>query len=303
MPWMPASAKTKMTTLDISRFAGAQGMNSIQGESCLWVEKRRFFFESVPGHRRIRLAPGEANWLFRQGALAIRYTCDENEGESSFEYVCSDENFSLATLAPDARRRVRRGLEACEIKPVGFEVLAAEGCAINRSVYSRQGRVVESSLTDQRAWMHYMTVCSELSGLDAHGAFLDGRLIGFSVTAYVDDYCYLFHTHAYSDCMKLSPIYALTFTVMQKALARPGIRNVSQGLQSFLDLPEVERFKLAMGFQKRPLGRRVEISPLARPIFSRPGAWIVGKLLNKLSPGLWQDFSAFAHALQVRRIA
>jgi len=90
---------------------------------------------------------------------------------------------------------------------------------------------------------------------------------------------------------------------MQKALAKPGIRNVSQGLQSFLDLPEVERFKLAMGFQKRPLGRRVEISPLAWPIFSRPGAWIVGKLLKKLRPGLWQDFSAFAHALQMRRIA
>jgi hypothetical protein len=298
-----ALAETQMNALDISRFAGAQGMNAIQGASCLWVEKRKFFFESVPGHRRIHLAPGEAKWLFRQGALAIRYTCGENDGERSFEYVCSDENFSLLTLAPDARRRVRRGLEACEVKPVGFDVLASEGYAINRSVYGRQGRVVESALTDQRGWAHYMTVCSELCGLDAHGAFVDGRLIGFSIAAYVDDYCYLFHTHAYSEYMKLSPIYALTFTVMQKALARPGIRNVSQGLESFLDLPEVERFKLAMGFQKKPLGRRVEISPLARPIFSPPGAWVVGKLLKKFRPGLWHDFSAFTHALEARRSA
>ena len=300
---MDASAETQMTALDISRFAGAQGMNAVQGESCLWVQKRRFFFESVPGHRRIRLAPGEAQWLFRQGALAIRYTCDETEGEPSFEYVCNDRNFSLATLAPDARRRVRRGLEACEIKPVGFDVLASEGWAINRSVYSRQGRVVESTLTDQRGWAHYMTVCSELSGVNAHGAFVDGRLVGFSISAYVDEYCYLFHTHAYSEDMKLNPIYALTFTVMQKALAKPGVRNVSQGLESFLDLPEVERFKLAMGFQKRALGRRVEISPLAWPIFSPPGAWVVGKLLKKFRPGLSHDFYAFTRALQTRRTA
>jgi len=292
-----------MTTLDISRFAGAQGMNAVQGESCLWVEKRKFFFESVPGHRHIRLAPGEAKRLFQRGALVIRYTCDETEGESSFEYVCSDEDFGLATLAPDARRRVRRGLEACEIKPVGFDLLASEACAINRSVYSRQGRVVESALTDQRRWSHYMTVCSELSGMDAHGAFVDGKLIGFSIAAYVDDYCYLFHTHAYSGYMKLSPIYALTFSVMQKALARPGIRNVSQGLESFLDLPEVERFKLAMGFRKKPLGRRVVVSPLARPIFSRPGAWVVGKLLKRFRPGLWEDFSVFTSALHARRSA
>ena len=300
---MDDPVETQMTTLDISRFAGAQGMNAVQGESCLWVEKRKFFFESVPGHRRIRLAPGEAKWLFRRGALILRYTCDEDEGSPSFEYVCSDKNFSLATLAPDARRRVRRGLEACEIRPVNFGVLASEGCAINRSVYGRQERVLESALTDERRWARYMTVCSELSGLDAHGAFVDGRLIGFSITAYVDEYCYLFHTHAYSDYMKLSPIYALTFSVMQKAFARPGIRNVSQGLESFLDLPEVERFKLAMGFRKKALGRRIEISPLVRPIFSPPGAWIVGKLLRKFRPGLWQDFCTFTHALQARRTA
>jgi len=290
-----------MSLFDVSRFVAAQGMLCLQGESCLWVEKKKFFFESVPGHRRIRLQPGEASMLFERGAVAIRYTCGEDEGTRSFEYVCDAEEFGMATLAPDARRRVRRGLESCEVRPVSFETLAREGCAINRSVFSRQGRIARSVMTDEPRWARYMTICSELAGMDAYGAFIEGRLVGFSIAVYLDEYCYLFHTHAFSDSMKFNPIYALTYTVMRNALQKPEIKYVSQGLESFLVLPEVERFKLAMGFHKKPLGRRVELSPWARPIFSTPASWVVGRLLRHFRPGLWEDFSAFSDALRARR--
>lgn len=292
-----------MSSFDISQFASAQGMQTIQSESCLWVEKKRFFYESVPGHRRIRLRPDEAAWLFKRGAVAIRYTCNEDEGTRSFEYVCDDGNFGLPTLAPDARRRVRRGLEACEVKRVEFEQLAREGCPINRSVFARQGRVAESVMTEEARWSRYMTICSSLSSLEAYGAFIDRRLVGYSIAAYVDEYCYLFHTHAYTDFMKFSPIYALTYTVVHNALQKSDIKYVSQGLESFLVLPEVERFKLAMGFRKRPLGRRVEINPWARPFFSIPGTWIVQKFLKQFRPGLCEDFTAFSKALRERRAA
>jgi hypothetical protein len=290
-----------MSLFDISRFVAAQGMQCFQGESCLWVEKKKFFFESVPGHRRIRLLPGEATRLFKHGAIAIRYTCSEEEGIRSFEYVCDDENFGLEALAPDARRRVRRGLESCEVRPVSFETLAREGSVINRSVFARQGRVRRSVMTDDARWARYMTICSELTSMEAYGAFIDGRIVGFSIAVYLDEYCYLFHTHAFSDYMKFNPIYALTYTVMRNALQKPEIKYVSQGLESFLVLPEVERFKLAMGFRKRPLGRRVEVSPWARPIFSTPASWVVGKLLRQFRPGLWEDFSAFSEALRAGR--
>ena len=290
-------------SLDISQFVAAQGMQSIEGESCLWVEKKKFFYESVPGHRRIHLQPHEASQLFKHGAVAIRYTCDEQEGTPSFEYICDDQNFGLATLSPDARRRVRRGLETCEIKRVEFERLAREGCPINRSVFERQGRVGESVMTEETQWNRYMMICSNLSSLEAYGAFIQGRLVGYSIAAYVDEYCYLFHTHAYTDSMKFSPIYALTYTVVQNALEKTGIQSVSQGLESFLVLPEVERFKLAMGFHKRPLGRRVEVNPWARPLFSAPGAWIVEKLLKQFRPGLSEDFSAFTRAFRAHRAA
>jgi len=290
-----------MSLFDVSRFVAAQGMQCLQGESCLWVEKKKFFFESVPGHRQIRLEPGEAARLFKQGALAIRYTCAETEGTPSFEYVCDDENFGLDSLAPDARRRVRRGLETCCVRPVPFETLAREGCAINQSVFTRQGRVTRSVMTDESCWERYMTICAELPGIEAYGAFLEDRLIGFSIAVYLDDYCYLFHTHAFSEFMKFNPIYALTYTVVRNALQKPEIKYVSQGLESFLVLPEVERFKLAMGFHKKPLGRRVELSPWARPLFSTPASWLVGKLLRQFRPGLWEDFSAFSTALRARR--
>jgi hypothetical protein len=290
-----------MNTQDICRFVAAQGMRSFEGKSCLWVEKRKLFFESVPGHRRIQVEAAETMQLFRRGAAAIRYTCNEEEGVSSFEYVCDDPTFGMASLAPDARRRVRRGLELCDVRPVEFEQLASEGAQINRSVFARQGRAGQSVMADDDLWRRYMTTCGQLGNIQAFGAFVAGKLCGFSIAIYVDEYCYLFHTHAYSESMKFSPINALTFTVMKTALERPEIRCVSQGLESLVALPEVERFKLSMGFRKRPLGRRVLLSPWARPVFSTPGTWIFRRILKRLRPDLIDDFSTLADALHRQR--
>lgn len=291
-----------MDRKNIYALAAAQGMRIIESESCTWAEKRRFFLESAPGHRRVRLKPGEAAKLFLRGAAALRYTCHEDEGAPSFEYVCTDKNFGLASLAPDARRRVRRGLEACEIRPVDCELLRREGRAINCNVFARQGRVERSFLTVETMWDRYMRVCATLPNLEAYGAFVDGRLIGFSFGVFVDDYCYLFHTHAYSDYLKHSPINALTFTVMKSALGREGVNCVSQGLESFRMLPDVERFKFSMGYYKRSLGRRIVLNPLARPFFSGPGSWFFHRVLKRWRPEAVNDFSAFTQAVREGRM-
>jgi len=280
--------------------AAAQGMSIIETESCTWVQKRRFFLESAPGHRRVRLRPGEAGKLFLRGVMALRYTCDENEGAPSFEYVCTDRNFGLESLASDARRRVRRGLEACDVRRIDCDLLRREGRAINCDVFERQGRAKWGFLTEQSAWDHYTKVCSTLPNMEAYGAFVQGRLIAYSLGVFVEDYCYLFHTHAFSDFLRYSPINALTFTVMKSALCRPTVSCVSQGFESFRSLPDVERFKLSMGFFKRPIGRRVLINPIALPAFLGPGAWLTHEFVKKFKPGLADDFSAFVQSIQSR---
>lgn len=280
------------------QFIRAQGFKVFEAEGVLWVDKRRFFFESIPQHRQIHLDPPAFGRLFRRGAAVIRYTCSEEEGSESFEYVCSERPFTLQSLSPEARRRVRRGLETCEIRAVDFDLLARFGCAINRSTFARQGRTGVPWMRDEAIWKRYMRACAGISGVHAFGAFVQGQFCGFSMAVTVDDYAYLFHTQALTEFLKYSPVNALTFAITKEMLAKPEIKNVSQGLESFKPLPYVENFKLAMGFRKRVLGRRVVVHPLARPLLSAPTVWLTKKTLAVFRPGLAEDLSTFASALR-----
>jgi len=284
---------------ELRRFAEAQGMRIIEGESCLWVEKRKFFLESLPQHRRVQLQPGEASRLFRRGAGVIRYTCDETEGSSSFEYVWDDKNYGLESLAKDAKRNIRRNIESCIVRPVDYKLLSEKGCAINRSVLERQGRhTSQSFLTDPTLWEKYICVCEGLPFIEAFGAFVNDQLCAYSLTLRMDDYCYTYHPFASTDYLKHYPMNVLIYSLVKEMLGRPDVSCVSYGLASFAPRPSLERFKLAMGCRKRPIGRRVLIHPLARPLFSGPGAWITEKVLQRVKPGLLEDFATFSQSLQ-----
>jgi hypothetical protein len=288
-----------MRLQDLERFATAQGMRIIEGESCLWVEKRKFFWESLPQHRRIQLRPGESARLFLRGAGVIRYTCDLEEGVPSFEYVWDHKNYSLDSLHKDAKRNVRKNLETCIVRRVDYQLLSDHGCAINRSVFARQGRSVpDCFLTNRTLWMRYMTVCESLPFVEAYGAFVEDRLCAFSLVLLMDNYCYTYHPYASTEYLKHYPMNVLIFSIVRTMLDRPEINCVSYGLESFTSRPTLERFKLAMGCRKRPIGRRVLIHPFARPIFSGPGAWLTQRVLQRVKPGLVEDFATFSRALQ-----
>jgi hypothetical protein len=283
---------------ELYRFATAQGMRILEGESCLWVEKRKFFLESTPPHRRVHLRSGEAARLFLRGVAAVRFTCDETEGSPSFEYVWDDKKYDLDSLAKDAKRNVRLNLESCAVRRIEFGYLAQKGCAINRSVLARQGRSTDSFLTNEESWKGYMSVCETLSFLEAYGAFVEDQLCAFIVTLRLDDVCYTYHPHALAEYRTHYPMNVLLYSVVKTMLARPGISCVSYGLESFAARPTLERFKLAMGCRKRPIGRRLMIHPLARPLFSQRGARIAQHVLRRVKPGLVDDFCTFTQAVQ-----
>lgn len=293
------SVSPQMQLADLRRFASAQGMRIVEGDSCLWVEKRQFFLESFPQHRRIHLTRGEATRLFLRGAAVIRYTCDEAEGTSSFEYVWDDKNFGLESLHKDAKRNVRKNLEMCSVRRIPYEVLRSEGCDINRSVFARQGRHMPVSfLTHDGLWRKYLDVCETLPFVEAYGAFIEDRLCAFSLVLLMDDYCYTYHPFALTESLKHYSMNVLIYSIVKTMLERPQISCVSYGLQSFAPHPTLERFKLAMGCRKRPIGRRVLVNPLARPIFSRPGAWLTARFLQRFNPGLNDEFEKLSRALQ-----
>jgi len=266
-----------------AQFLSAQGMRTVRAGGHLWVEKQKFCLESVPPHTRIHLDPIDAWNLFLRGYLVLRYSCDESEGVRSAEYVCDETDYGLETLDPKARNKVRQGLKNCVVGPVEFNVLKCKGCAINRSVFQRQGRTGPSFLREQESWEQYLGRCEKTLGVEAYGAFVGNDLCAYTLIVRVDDYAYTYHPFADASRLQFRPMNALIFWVTQHLLQTPGIRRVSYGLESLVSNPALEEFKSGMGFRPVPIGRRILINPLARPLVSQQVAALVRGIKQRLN--------------------
>jgi hypothetical protein len=283
---------------DYLRFVKAQGTRIVEGKSCYWIEKRSHLWESAPAHRRVHLPEDEAAMLFRLGAIAIRYTCDADEGTSTCQYIWDDKTFGLKSLHKDARRNVRKNIDACKFKSIDFEFLAREGWSINRTVFERQDREEEEFQTDPAKWNAYMKVCETLPFVEAYGVFIEDRLCAYSLVIFCDDYCYTMHPYARAEYFKFYPMNVLIYLLVKTMLERPGVRCVSYGMQSYTPRPTLERFKIAMGCRQDPIGMRIAVHPLARPLFSASGAWLAEHALRFVRPRLASQFSIFSQAVQ-----
>jgi hypothetical protein len=282
---------------DYYRFVSAQGLRIVEDDSCFWVEKRKHFWESAPSHRRVVLSPAIARRLFALGALAIRYTCPDDEGSQTCEYIWDDKEYGLHSLHKDARRNVRKNMAACTFRPINFELLIREGCGINQNVYARQDRAPDFQ-TDPVQWKTYIETCNALPFVEAYGVFLQDRLCAYSLALFVDDYCYTFHPYAHSNYLKFYPMNVLIFSLVQQMLQRPRVRCISYGVESYTSRPTLERFKIAMGCRKSVLRRQIVVHPLFRPAFTNSGAWLAERALRLFKPALAENFSSFSRAVR-----
>ena len=251
-----------------ARFVVAQGMPVVKVKDHLWVEKQNLCLESIPPHRRIHVDAAEATYLFLRGYLVLRYACQDSEGVPSTEYVCEDREYALESLDPKARNKVRQGLKSCVVEQIEFRELKRSGCAINESVFERQGRTGPLFLRDQKKWEEYLSYCERTPDVEAYGAFVGKEMCAYTLIVRVEDYAYTYHPFASTAYLQFRPMNALIFWVTQRLMQTPGVRRVSYGLESLTPQPALEEFKAGMGFQGLPIGRRIQLSPLARPLVS-----------------------------------
>jgi len=178
---------------------------------------------------------------------------------------------------------VRQGLKNCVVRPLDFGLLQCAGGAINRGVFERQGRTGPLFLRDQKSWEQYLERCKNTAGVEAYGAFAGDELCAYTLIVRVDDYAYTYHPFADTNRLHLRPMNALIFWVTQRLLEEPGIRRVSYGLESLVAQPALEEFKSGMGFKAVPIGRRIVLNPLARPLLSRSTTALFRRIKQHMS--------------------
>ena len=246
-------------------FLASTGHRVLRGAGAYWYDASPGFFLSLPSHRLLDPQADELRALLRhQPCGGVRFPAPlEGPGKLSYQIVCDARGYDLESLSGNARSKVRRGLRRCEVAPLPFATIAAEGRAADRDTLARQGRALR---LDGPAWGRFWDAAAATAGMEGWGAYAGGQLAAFLVSVQFDDAVEFLLARSRSDCLDAYPNNALIFTVAREMLARRGVRQVTFGLESLEPVGPLDQFKFSMGFRAAPLRQRVVFHPLVRAL-------------------------------------
>lgn len=267
------------------------GHRVVQTDSACWSDVSSGMYMNFPIHRPIQPASSEIRKVLGIGGIAVRYTCPLEIGRESYELVCSDKNYGLASLPQKGRNRTRRGLEACTVRRIAWDELESAGALqLSRDTRLRQGRAIPAN--HDHVLRKYWSVARKLDSMEAWGAFVGSELAAFLTSSRIEDWIYIWSLNSDRNLLHANPNNALFFVFTSDVLSREGVSVVSTGLESMQSDPsDLERFKLRMGFNKVPIGQRVQFNylyrialrgPLLRTLKSRFGNGANNSIQSKL---------------------
>ena len=189
--------------------------------------------------------------------------------------------YDFEDLGKWARKNVRRGLRNCAVEQVPFDLLAREGWALQQDTLERQGRHVRLSRQD---WRRRCESAATLPGFEAWGALVEGALAASVITFQMGDCCYLLYQQCRREFLTAHVNNALSFVVTKAMRGRPGVRTIFYTLHSLDAPPNIDEFKLRMGYMAIPVRQRVVFHPRLAPAFN-PVTHTLLKFMKRLRPG------------------
>ncbi len=246
------------------------GHRVVLTDSACWSNVSRAMYMNFPIHRPVQPTYAEIRKVLGIGGIAVRYTCPLEMGRESYELVCSDKNYGLASLPQKGRNRTRRGLETCSVRRIAWDELESVGALhLARDTRLRQGRAIPPN--HDHVLQKYWSVAGKLDSMEAWGSFVGNQLAAFLTASRIEDWIYIWSLNSDRNLLHANPNNALFYVFTADALSRDGITTVSTGLESMQSDPaDLERFKFRMGFIRFPIGQRVQFNYLYRAALRGP---------------------------------
>lgn len=260
-----------------------QGHRVVRTQSSYWFDQGPRVFQAFPYHWVIEPTEDELmEFLWREKAIGLRYSTPlkAEKGACSYHIVYQGPAYDLKDVHATTRACVRKGLEACTVRPIPLDRYALEGWEIERDTQDRQQR---DSRLGKAQWEMMMRIASRLEGFEVWGAEVDGRLAAALLFVQIDECINLLLQQSRREFLPLRVNNTLLYSVTQALLKRPGVRMIHYGLHSLDAPPTVDRFKIRMGYQAIPLRQRVVFHPWIAP-FMGGVTWAVLKQMAKLFP-------------------
>ncbi len=267
-----------------SEWLQRQGRRVVRSASSYWHSEGVRALQAFPYHWTIEPNERELRELLRERqALCLRYSAPVSSplGCLSYHMVRETPDYTVESLGKWARKNVRRGLRNCSVQPIALDLLAEEGWALQTDTLERQNRRVQIS---QRDWQTRCLAAKDLPGFEAWGALVDGRLAASVITFRMDDCVYMLSQQCHRQFLTAHVNNALSFTVTQAMLRRPGVRSIFYSLHS-LDAPtSMDEFKFRMGYSARMVRQRVVFHPVLEPLVN-PALHALFRTAKALRPG------------------
>jgi len=225
-----------------------------------WSNVSRGMYMNFPIHRPVQPEPAEIRKILGLGGIAVRYTCPLKIGRESYELVCSDKSYGLASLPQKGRNRTRRGLEMCSVRRIAWDELESVGALeVSKDTRLRQGRAVP--INHDSFLRKYWSVAHNLDSMEAWGSFVGNKLAAFLIASRIEDRMYIWSLNSDRNLLQANPNNALFYVFTRDAISRKEITAVSTGLESMQSDPgDLERFKMRMGFDRVPIGQRIRLN-------------------------------------------
>jgi hypothetical protein len=185
--------------------------------------------------------------------------------KNSYEFILETSDYSLEKFTKRTRNRIRKSLQNCTFIRPGLDDMLTFGLAINQQTHSRQGKK-DKTLTDARHWNRYITSLLSYDNVIALGAYYSGRMVGYIIAAELEGKYIIFHAFIDRiDSEITDPMNGLLYTMINQLIEQNGSVKISYGLDSFLELNELNRFKNNMLFERIPVSRVYILNPLLLP--------------------------------------
>jgi hypothetical protein len=149
-------------------------------------------------------------------------------------------------------------LDFSRVEPISFERLAEEGFLLQLDTMKRQGRKAD---LEHKKWKTLCLTARDLPGFEAWGALVNGELAASALIVRMDDWYYVLYQQSLCRYLPENVNNALTFTMTQNLINRPGTRSIFYGLHSLDACPSLDEFKFRMGYLAKPVRQRVVFHP------------------------------------------
>ncbi len=262
-------------------FYAAAGFKTHRSASGCWYEAGPRFLLGVPTHIPIDVTRGEATSILRAtGALGLRYvTARADRGRASWQMTARGADYSMNAFSANTRSKIRRGLRNNVIRRITGAELCEHGERAFLDTVARQGRAERYGLD---RWRRLLAAADRTDGIEIWSAWKDGELAAYLLVMVFQDTCELYEARSRDDMLRFYPNNALIYTVTEEMLVHRGLAQVTFGIEGLEELESLDQFKLAMGFERRPIRQHVIFHPLLRaPLALAPVRGALGLLAGR----------------------